>query len=102
MCSDSKSKGVSGTRYQIVGAINSSYPELESENLHLYTSTLILSVYNVFVGGFWYGVCHHTNPNGLWVEGGNTVYEGFAVGINWLTFRGHGYSLKYFTMMTNV
>ncbi|KAK7929474.1 hypothetical protein WMY93_005869 [Mugilogobius chulae] len=45
-----------------------------------------------FLGGFWYGACHHTNPNGIYRWGfDKTLY---AIGMSWITWKGLDYSLK--------
>ncbi|GFQ68429.1 techylectin-5B [Trichonephila clavata] len=43
-----------------------------------------------FKGAWWYGVCHHSNLNGLYLRG---AHERNAEGVNWLTFKGHKESL---------
>ncbi|KAK7929475.1 hypothetical protein WMY93_005870 [Mugilogobius chulae] len=45
-----------------------------------------------FLGGFWYGACHHTNPNGIYRRGLDTTIH--AIGMEWKTWKGHDYSLK--------
>ena len=45
-----------------------------------------------YYGGFWYGKCHSTNPNGLYLWGKTSHY---ATGVVWYWFKGHNYSLKY-------
>ena len=44
-----------------------------------------------YEGAWWYGSCHHSNLNGLYLNGSQVSY---ANGVNWLSFRGHHYSLK--------
>ncbi|KAM9336980.1 microfibril-associated glycoprotein 4-like [Symphorus nematophorus] len=49
-----------------------------------------------FLGAFWYGACHSTNPNGVYRWGADGTL--FAVGVSWYTWKGHDYSLKTFSM----
>ncbi|MED6285071.1 hypothetical protein CHARACLAT_025511 [Characodon lateralis] len=49
-----------------------------------------------FVGAFWYTACHSANPNGIYRWGAdNSLY---AVGVEWLTWKGYDYSLKSISM----
>ncbi|CAL4067408.1 unnamed protein product [Meganyctiphanes norvegica] len=49
----------------------------------------------MYKGGWWYKDCHQANLNGLGDHGIETAY---AVGINWLQWLGHRYSLRKVVM----
>ncbi|XP_015905655.1 techylectin-like protein [Parasteatoda tepidariorum] len=46
----------------------------------------------MFKGGWWYGGCHHSNLNGLNLQG---KHDSYADGVNWKSFRGHNESLEF-------
>ncbi|XP_028424279.1 microfibril-associated glycoprotein 4-like [Perca flavescens] len=48
------------------------------------------------LGGFWYRDCHNTNPNGVYRRGADSTLD--AVGVEWATWKGRNYSLKFISM----
>uniref|UniRef100_A0A3Q3A8R7 Microfibril associated protein 4 n=1 Tax=Kryptolebias marmoratus TaxID=37003 RepID=A0A3Q3A8R7_KRYMA len=49
-----------------------------------------------FIGAFWYTNCHDANPNGLYRWGADGSL--YAVGVEWISWKGRGYSLKAISM----
>ncbi|XP_053663976.1 techylectin-5B-like [Anopheles marshallii] len=49
-----------------------------------------------YSGAWWYGACHKSNLNGKYLRGET---KQTAMGMMWLTFRGHDYALKASKMM---
>ena len=48
-----------------------------------------------FKGAWWYKDCHHSNLNGFYCGGQNSPH---SQGVNWLTWRGFDYSLRFTEM----
>ncbi|XP_077965537.1 microfibril-associated glycoprotein 4-like [Styela clava] len=48
-----------------------------------------------FKGAFWYGACHATNLNGLYIKGGKAKY---GISVVWYSWKGLEYSLKFVEM----
>uniref|UniRef100_A0A1I8I7F8 Fibrinogen C-terminal domain-containing protein n=1 Tax=Macrostomum lignano TaxID=282301 RepID=A0A1I8I7F8_9PLAT len=53
-----------------------------------------------YKGGWWYGLCHQTNPNGLYFNPPEAFHLSVeAVGISWYYPFGNFYSMKEFEML---
>ncbi|XP_043943006.1 microfibril-associated glycoprotein 4-like [Protopterus annectens] len=50
---------------------------------------------SLYHGGYWYGACHTSNPNGLYLRGSTSL---LGQGIVWSSYKGQLYSLKSFEM----
>lgn len=49
-----------------------------------------------FLAGFWYSDCHDANPNGVYLWGADSTL--YAIGVEWISWKGRGYSLKAISM----
>ncbi|XP_054898565.1 microfibril-associated glycoprotein 4-like isoform X1 [Poeciliopsis prolifica] len=50
----------------------------------------------LFLAGFWYSDCHSANPNGVYLWGADSTL--YAIGVEWISWKGRGYSLKAISM----
>ena len=51
-------------------------------------------------GGWWYKKCSRSNPNGFYVQGGDTTgHQRQDSGIIWFSWKGELYSMKSIVMM---
>ena len=48
-----------------------------------------------FKAGWWYSNCHNANLNGIYHHG---AHESYADGVNWHSFKGYNYSIKFVEM----
>ncbi|XP_049325400.1 microfibril-associated glycoprotein 4-like isoform X2 [Astyanax mexicanus] len=48
------------------------------------------------LGAFWYGTCHHANPNGIYLWGKDPTL--FAIGNVWNQWKDYDYGLKFISM----
>ncbi|XP_007565282.1 microfibril-associated glycoprotein 4-like [Poecilia formosa] len=49
-----------------------------------------------FLAGFWYSDCHSANPNGVYLWGSDSTH--YAIGVEWISWKGRAYSLKAISM----
>uniref|UniRef100_A0A3Q2TNZ3 Microfibril associated protein 4 n=1 Tax=Fundulus heteroclitus TaxID=8078 RepID=A0A3Q2TNZ3_FUNHE len=49
-----------------------------------------------FIAGFWFSDCHSANPNGVYRWGADDSL--YAIGVEWISWKGRGYSLKAISM----
>lgn len=81
------------------GTAGDSFSDLNGQGFTTYDRDNDLSSNNCAVeykGAWWYGNCHASNLNGLYLSGHHDEY---ATGINWYAWHGYYYSLKTTEMM---
>nr|WBU98462.1 FreD-C1 [Lineus ruber] len=70
---------------------NMMFSTVDADN-DLYTD----SCAGLYKGAWWYNTCHHSNPNGLFLNGPHDTR--YAEGIEWYTYKGQHHSMVYFEM----
>ena len=84
--------GYSGTAGNSLGSHSNGSPfSTRDQDNDAYSGSCAQS----FKGAWWYGNCHRSNLNGLY-HGGS--HSSLADGVNWFTWKGHYYSLKFTEM----
>eukprot|EP00736_Rhodelphis_marinus_P000713 Rmarinus@m.19555 len=96
--------GTPGSYYQLTasGAYGTAGDSLTYHSGRLFSTydadhdSYSYSCSSTFSGAWWYGACHHSNLNGLYLGGSHSSY---ADGVNWYHLSGYYYSLEHVRMM---